>query len=106
MTDRKRHRSMVLAEYAELLFGPQWVAPVSRLTGLEMRQVSRIKAAAVAGRSHPVAQEALTALHREVSAIARSMRPLTTPERLRETEKRYARRGQGGSRGRLRALLG
>lgn len=82
---------MVLAEYAEALFGPMWVAPVARLSGLDPRQVSRIKAAASSGRGHPAAQKALNELHAAVSRLERGLRPLATRDVRTEVERRYVR---------------
>lgn len=98
MTTKNRPRSVVLAEYAEALFGPMWVAPVARLSGLELRQVSRIKAAAAAGRGHPAAQQAITELHAAMSRLERGLRPLATRDVRSEVERRYVRRPSASRR--------
>lgn len=92
MTTRTRLRSVLLAEYAESLFGPMWVATVARLSGLDPRQVSRIKAAAASGRGHPAAQKALDELHTAVSRLERGLRPIATRDVRSEVDRRYVRK--------------
>ena len=54
--------SQTLTELGEQIFGTDWGAPMSRLTGINQRTLLRVKAAAAAGLEYPAAKGAIAAL--------------------------------------------
>lgn len=67
--------SQQLAELAERLFGPEWAAPLARLTGANERTVRRIRAAASEGREYPAAAGVLAAFAEAVDGLAKALQP-------------------------------
>lgn len=70
MTDRPPHASEILAQAGERIAGPEWGGTVARLTGVNQRTLSRIRAAAHEGREYPAARGALAALHEALLSMA------------------------------------
>lgn len=64
------HASQILASFGERLFGPEWAAPLARLTKTSERTVRRVRAAANEGRDYPAARGILAALHEALTAVA------------------------------------
>ncbi len=62
--------SQRLAEIAEALFGPEWAAPLARLTGTNERTAQRVRQAAREGRDYPAAVGLL-------AALGEALRPIT-----------------------------
>ena len=62
--------SQAVAELATSIFGSDWGAPMSRLTGINQRTLLRIKAAAAEGREYPASKAALAELADQMQEIA------------------------------------
>ncbi len=59
--------AQLVAQFGERLFGPEWAAPMARLTGTNERTVRRVRAAAREGLNYPAARGLLAGL---VDALA------------------------------------
>jgi hypothetical protein len=75
MTDRPPHASELVARYGEALAGSEWGAALARLTGINERTMSRIRAAAREGREYPAARGVLAALHEALTAVLDQLAP-------------------------------
>jgi len=62
--------SQTLADLGEQVFGPDWGAPMSRLTGINQRTLLRVKAAAAAGLEYPAAKGAIAELAVALERVA------------------------------------
>ena len=62
--------SQALARLGEQIFGSDWAAPMSRMTGVNARTLLRVKAAAAEGRDYRGAVEMIGRLRRGLSAAA------------------------------------
>lgn len=79
MTQRPRLYSELVAHYGETLIGPEWGGGLSRLTGINQRTMSRIRAAAAEGREYPAARGVLAALHDRLGEIRAEIAPYARP---------------------------
>lgn len=75
----ERTAADILAEKAEELFGPEWAAPLARLTDTNERTVRRVRAASRDGREYPAAAGLLAALHERLAAILKGLQPFARP---------------------------
>lgn len=64
------HASQAVAKIGETLFGSEWGAPMSRLTGINQRTLLRVKVAAAEGREYPAARAALAELVSGLEQVA------------------------------------
>jgi hypothetical protein len=67
--------SVILNDLGLALFGPEWAAPMARLTATHERTIRRIRAAAAEGREYPAARGVLAALHEALVALEATLRP-------------------------------
>ena len=65
-----QYASQSVADIGERLFGSEWGAPMSRLTGINQRTLLRVKAAATEGREYPAARAALAELSTGLNGLA------------------------------------
>lgn len=61
--------------YGEALFGPEWAAPLARLTDTNERTVRRVRQAAREGREYPAARGLLAALYDRLIGLAADLKP-------------------------------
>lgn len=61
------------------LFGPEWAAPMARLTGVHERALRRVRAAAHEGMDYTGARGVLAALHEALAAILADLEPHARP---------------------------
>lgn len=61
------------------LFGPEWAAPMARLTGVHVRTLRRVRAAAREGMDYAGARGVLAALHGPLAAILADLEPHARP---------------------------
>lgn len=64
-----------LTAIAAELFGPEWAAPLARLTGTNERTSQRVRQAAREGREYPAAAGLLAALQERLSQILEALEP-------------------------------
>ena len=62
--------SQALARLGERIFGTDWAAPMSRMTGIHARTLLRIKSAAAEGRDYRGAIQVLAALENGLRGAA------------------------------------
>lgn len=61
--------SKTVADLGSRIFGSDWAAPMARLTGMNARTLSRIKAAALSGVEYPAAKAVLAELPSALQAL-------------------------------------
>lgn len=77
MTQSPPHASEILARFGLMLFGPEWAAPMARLTHTSERTLRRVRAAAAEGRDYPAARGVLAALYEALDAIRAQLQPFS-----------------------------